>query len=127
MHIFKSHLEQITYEKITQNANLTKYGITNLTDQKLYMEILEKHFIKNDIKLYNAVGKKFQLDIEKFGHQNMRSELNIYRNLLAASDKEELTEEEIKAGITRRKRRSSEDLSTPYYQELVRYMHRDRR
>ena len=114
--------DQITYEKITQNANLTKYGITDLAEQKLYMEILEKHFIKNDIKLYNAVGKKFQLDIEKFGHQNMRSELNIYRNLIAASNKEELTEEEIKAGITRRKRRSSEDLSIPYYQKLVRYM-----
>lgn len=129
----------IEYERL----NLTKYGID---DQ--HSQIIEDKFIFNDIELYNAVGRKFKRDMEKFGLERMKSELKILEkyqkeheakmkkhkvkkrsieDYLEMENQEYLRNVEklqpiLDSGMNSRQRRSWTNTSEPIYQELVSYM-----
>ena len=72
---------------------------------------IEDNLIYNDIKLYNAVGRKFNRDVEAFGYENMEKERQRYvelSNQLASTTSPEIEKKKRKRRSTRNKRFYSE-------------------
>ena len=76
---------------------LSRNNDPGLTDEAVNK--IEKHLIFNDIKLYNAIGRKFRKDVEAFGFKKMQKERQEYVRLSG----------EMKSTVKKKKRSTNEE------------------